>query len=76
MSVFSGLRGDATTAFGYLRTAFDNRPVVDARPLPTEYQWTELCDWLFDATGDVRYRDMALEWSRNYERISPYASWA
>jgi tetratricopeptide (TPR) repeat protein len=72
---FTGVRGDHKTALDFLKKAFDSRPYTENRPIFTEYQWGEACDWLYDASGDEQYRKLALEWARANQRTSPFFSW-
>lgn len=73
---FAGVKRDANEALSDLKRAFDSRPFTDKRPIPTEYQWTEACEWLFEATGDRRYIDLALAWAKVHQRIQPMIAWA
>jgi hypothetical protein len=41
-----------------------------------EYQWAEACEWLFEATKDARYRDMALKLAKVNQRTMPFDAWA
>jgi len=69
------LRGESDAAIAHLKRAFNNRPYTDKRPILTEYQWAEACEWLFEATKDTRYRDLALDWARVNQKIQPMFSW-
>jgi len=76
LAFFAGLRGEHETALGELKRAFDTRPNTERRPVPTEFQWAEACEWLFEATKDRRYIDLALPWARVHQRIQPMMAWA
>jgi hypothetical protein len=76
LAFFSGLKGDHEAALAHLKHAFDVRPHTERRPIPTEYQWAEACEWLFEATKERRYLDVALRWARVHQRIQPMMSWA
>jgi hypothetical protein len=76
LAFFSGLRGEHEAALGHLKHAFNGRPHTERRPIPTEYQWAEACEWLFEATRERRYIDLALSWARLHQRIQPMMSWA
>jgi hypothetical protein len=76
LAFFSGLKGDHDAALSHLRYAFNVRPHTERRPIPTEYQWAEACEWLFEATKDHRYLHIALRWARQHQRIQPMMSWA
>lgn len=73
---FTGLRGEIEASIGHLQRAFDNQPLTEHRPIFTEYQWAEACEWLYEATRDQRFRDMALRWSRTNQQIRPFQAWA
>jgi hypothetical protein len=72
---FTGLRGETDASLRYLHKAFDTRPYTNRRPIFTEYQWAEACEWLFEATGDKRYRDLALNWARVNQKTLPFHAW-
>ena len=76
LAFFGGLKGDHEAALAHLKHAFDVRPHTERRPIPTEYQWAEACEWLFEATKERRYIDLALGWARQHQRIQPMMSWA
>jgi len=73
---FAGVKGDHAAATAHLKRAFDNRPYTEKRPIPTEYQWAEACEWLFTVSGDRRYVDLALPWAKVHQRIQPMIAWA
>jgi len=75
-AAFTGLRGEHDAAVRHLERAFNYRPHTESRPIFTEYQWAELCDWLFDATGETRYRDLALRMARINQKIHPFFAWS
>ena len=58
---FAGARQDVGTALSALRGAFRSRPNTDYRPVLTEYQYTQACEWLFKDTGDSRFADLLLD---------------
>jgi len=73
---FAGLRGEHAEALRHLKRAFDNRPGTEKRPIPTEFQWAEACEWLSEATGNRQYLELALEWARVHQRLQPMMAWA
>lgn len=75
-AVFSGLQGDHDAAIASLKYAFNNRPYTERRPILTEYQWAETCEWLYEQTRDVRYRDLVLPWLKAHQKIQPMYAWA
>jgi hypothetical protein len=52
------------------------RPNTDARPIFTEYQFAEACEWLYWDSKQEAYRELALDWARKHQRIAPMYSWA
>jgi hypothetical protein len=47
----------------------------DARAPSGDYQYVDTAERLYKDTGDVRFRDRALEWSRSLQRMLPWLSW-
>ncbi|MES2036576.1 MAG: hypothetical protein V4495_01955 [Pseudomonadota bacterium] len=75
-AIFTGLRGETPKALQYLNLAFNNRGRNGIRPILKEYQWAETCELLFEATNDKTYRDLALKWSKTYQKLNPIYAWA
>jgi hypothetical protein len=73
---FAGARKNAEQAKTLLEKAFRVRPHTDYRPILTEYQYAEACEWLYLETRDARFVDMLLEWTYAYQRIQPTHAWA
>src|SRR6185295_18629439 len=73
---FAGARGEHAEALKHLKVVRNNRPHTESRPIFTEYQLAEACEWLFQDTGNTAYRDFALDWVRKYQRLAPMYSWA
>lgn len=65
--------GDA--ALEHLDRALDMRPHTEARPIYTQYQWAEACEWLWLRTHDERYRERLLSWARAIRKTEPYIAW-
>jgi len=72
----AGLKGDHTTALSHLQRAFATRPHTLLRPIFTEYQYAEACEWLFLETRHEPYRELALDWTRKHQRMQPMYAWA
>jgi hypothetical protein len=64
---------DAETA---LKQAFQRRPHTDYRPILTEFQFAEACEWIYQITGDARFKNMLLDWSKRHQQIQPTHAWA
>jgi hypothetical protein len=58
-----------------LDLALHRRPFTEGRPIFTEYQYGEVCEWLSDATGDTRYRALALDWAKQNQLMLPWMAW-
>lgn len=76
LAVFQSLRPQTRAAgVARLEEALRRRVWGDFRPIPTEYQWPETCEWLFERTGDRTFADLALRWARIYARLQPAIAW-
>lgn len=75
-AIFTGVRGETAKAVQYLTLAFNNRRENDTRLILKEFQWAEICEMLFEATNDKKYRDLALKWSKTYQKLNPTYAWA
>lgn len=65
--------GDA--ALTHLDRALDLRPHTETRPIYTQYQWAEACEWLWLRSHDERYRERLLGWARTIRKTEPYIAW-
>jgi tetratricopeptide (TPR) repeat protein len=72
----AGQRKDADTALKALEGAVRLRPYTDDRPVMTEYQYAEACEWLYQDTGDPRFVTELLDWVRKQESVQPTFAWA
>jgi len=73
---FAGQRRDANAALVDLRRALRLRPYTEDRPVMTEYQYAEACEWLYKDTGDRRFLDELLDWARKQQSVQPMMAWA
>ena len=73
---FAGVRKDTATARAALQAAFRVRPHSDDRPILTEYQYAEACEWILRETEDPQFRTMLLDWVGAHQRIQPTHAWA
>jgi hypothetical protein len=74
-AVIAGIAGDAESSLKSLTSAIYRRPFTESRPLYTEYQFAELCEWLYDSTGNTKYRDLALDWAKKNQTFQPWYAW-
>ena len=76
LAFFAGLRGEHEAAKKHLLLALRHRPFTEKRPIFPEYQWAEACEWLYRATGEKSYLQLALDWARRHQQIMPVSAWA
>jgi hypothetical protein len=74
-AILAGIRKDVDTAAQALRKALDERPVSTNEPILTEYQYAEVCEWLYRETRDARFMESLLQWVRSEQRIHPVSAW-
>lgn len=72
----AAIAGDKNTALQSLQDGLNRRPFTEYRPLPVEYQYADVCEWLFELTKQSEYRDRALEWAKKNQRMQPWHAWA
>jgi hypothetical protein len=73
---FASQRKDANAALKALTEARRLRPYTDDRPVITEYQYAEACEWLYQDTGDPRFVAELLDWARKQQTVQPNLAWA
>lgn len=59
----------------HLDLALHRRPFTGRRPVYPEYQYAELCEWLFEATRNPSYRDAAIAWAKQNQTFQPWFAW-
>jgi hypothetical protein len=69
-------RNNVSEARRLLSLAHRVRPNTDYRPVLTEFQYAQACEWLFRDTRDEGFRTMLLEWLKSQQRIQPTQGWA
>ena len=74
-AILSAAAGKHDEAARRLNLALVRRPYTEHRPLFTEYQYAEVCEWLFEMTRDARYRNIALDWAKKNELVNPWFAW-
>ena len=73
MAAIDGKKQEALTA---LKDGFNRRVFTEYRPLLPGYEYAEMCEWLYEATGETAYRDLALDWAKKSQRLRPWHAWA
>jgi hypothetical protein len=74
--VLAAFDGSHDDAIDHLKRALNDRPYVQLRTVFPYYQVVDLADRLFERTGDVAYRDFALDLARRHTIIQPMYAWA
>lgn len=75
-AILSGLAGKTGESMQHLKLALYRRPFTEKRPVLTEYQFAEICEWLFDATRQPAYRNAALDWAKKNQVTQPWFAWS
>jgi hypothetical protein len=73
--IVTALAGKRDASLAHLKLALVRRPFTEYRAIFTEYQYAEVCEWLYDATRDARYRNLALDWAKKNEAVNPWFAW-
>ncbi len=73
--IVAALAGKRDASLEHLKLALVRRPFTEYRPIFTEYQYAEVCEWLYEATRDARYRNLALDWAKKNEAVNPWFAW-
>lgn len=74
-AVLAGMNNKKPEALAFLRRALYIRPFVEERAALPEYEYAEICKWLFGATNDSTYRNMALDWAKKNQKFQPWFAW-
>jgi hypothetical protein len=74
-ATITGLAGKTAESLKSLKLALHRRPFTESRPLYTEYQFAEICEWLYEATRNAKYRDAAVSWAKSVQAFSPWFAW-
>jgi tetratricopeptide (TPR) repeat protein len=72
---FAGIGKDAQGARDALQRAVRKRPSTDYRPIMSEYQYAEACEWLYQETQDPRLVSDLLSWVRGIQVSQPTQAW-
>jgi hypothetical protein len=73
---FAGARHQSDEADTALKRAFRLRPSSLYRPIQTQFQYAEACEWLYEETGDLRFRDELTDWAKKWQKVRPADAWA
>lgn len=75
-AVISGIAGKTEESVQFLKSALYKRPFTEERPLQTEYQYAEICEWLYESTGNSKYKEIAIDWAKKNQKFQPWFAWA
>ena len=75
-AVLAGTGGRTEESLNYLKTALYRRPFTEDRPIQTEYQYAEICEWLYEATGKQKFKEEAIDWAKKNQRFQPWFAWS
>jgi tetratricopeptide (TPR) repeat protein len=76
MAFINGLDGRHGEAIRNLQAAKNKIGSLLSTPLPQWYKLVDACEWLYNESGQVEYRNMAVEFARTYQKIMPQLAWA
>ncbi|MFL6579740.1 MAG: hypothetical protein ACJ8G2_03275, partial [Burkholderiales bacterium] len=75
-AVMAGLAGKTDDSISLLKKGLYVRPYSDGGGILSEYQFGEICEWLYEATGKTPFRDLAVEWAKTIQKTRPWQAWA
>ena len=75
-AVISGMHGQTKESVELLKSAKLQRPFTESRPLQTEYEYGEICEWLYQATGRSEFKEIAIDWAEKNQKNQPWFAWA
>ncbi len=76
LAMFAGAHQDVGLAVKNLDAALRRRPDSGLQPIPTEYQYAEACELLYQETRDERLRTRLVAWARQWQVLHPVDAWA
>jgi hypothetical protein len=74
-AVIDGIGGKTDQSLSLLRKGLLRRIFTDGRPVFVEYEYAEICEWLYLATNDAKYKEEALDWARKNQKLQPWYAW-
>jgi tetratricopeptide (TPR) repeat protein len=74
-ATFAAVRKDSEAAHKYLLRAFRVRPHGDSRPMLTEYEYAEVCEFLAAETGSDTFKYMLIDWAHRQQKMQPTHAW-
>jgi tetratricopeptide (TPR) repeat protein len=74
-AAITGLGGRTEESMRSLKSALSRRIYTEERPVYAEYQFAEMGEWLYRATGKPEYRSLILDWVTKVEKFAPWYAW-
>lgn len=75
-AILAGLDNRHEMALEHLNAAWRRLPSNKDRHLPSLFQLSETCEWLYEQTRDPRYLDNGLKFAKLHQMIKPTIAWA
>ena len=75
-AVIAGISGKTDESARLLQSGLHRYPTGDNGALDVDYEYAEICTWLFESTAKDQFRQMALSWAQKIQKSEPDASWA
>lgn len=74
-AIIAGFERKIPDSLRELKLALPRRPITELRPVSSEYQFAEICEWLYLATRNPKYRDTAVGWAKSVQGFNPWFAW-
>lgn len=71
----SGLAKNYVDSESALNRAVGLRPYTEFRIMFPEYEFADVCDWLWRETDQEAYRSRAIDWARSNQKTQPWQAW-
>jgi hypothetical protein len=75
LAVIKGYSGNHREAVSKLKKAYVVRPPTMDDPFYNMYYLMEICDWLYQDSGEAVYLELLLKWCRVYQITAPMFAW-
>jgi len=75
-AVLEAVAGKHSNALASLKLARYRRPNTEESAPLTQFTYADICENLFQITGNAEIRRAALDWARSREKAEPWQSWS
>jgi hypothetical protein len=75
-AALEAIGGKPSDALASLKLARYRRPNNDENVLLNQFTYADICESLYQITGNAEIRRVALEWVKNREKAEPWQSWS